>query len=325
MLESLIPSEYLPYFDFLPDVQKVANVGISLTPLYTYGTACWGIYRKQLSVGFSIDICATMLMASVLRILYYFISPYEVSLLRQSFVMVAVQCVLLKVALKYRPVNYDPELLHELPSLSEKIALIPKLSLSLYQFDNCKFYHFLGSVVYQYVSIFTGHVVRLFDVYYKRPFCFWQWVDESLYWNYLVMFSLLFSVVTLVFLGVAAYGSFIGTLGLLIELLLPLPQILILQRLQTVANFRVVLLFAWLGGDCLKLSYLFFGTDNVLGIFIFAGLFQMCLDFVILFQYLHYLKLDRQNALAQLPLYELEAQPRLKRNSASTISLPAGL
>lgn len=302
MLESLIPTEYLQYFDFLPDVQKVASFGISLTPLYTYGLACWGIYRKKTSVGFSIDICATMLMASVLRILYYFISPYEIALLRQLFVMVVVQCALLKTALRYRPVTYDPQLLHDLPSLSEKIAAIPKLSLSQYQYDNPRFYHFLSEVAAQYASIYLAHIVRLFDVYYKRPFCFWQWVDESFYWNYLVVFSSLFSVLTLVFQGVHAYGSFIGTLGLLIESLLPLPQILILQRLQTVQNFRVVLLFSWLGGDCLKLSYLLFGTDDISAIFILAGFFQMLLDFVILFQFLHFRKLDKQNAHNSLPV-----------------------
>ena len=84
------------------------------------------------------------------------------------------------------------------------------------------------------------------------------------------------------------YSNIIGVLGLFIESLLPLPQILLLNRLQLVKNFKVILLLSWLGGDCTKLSYLLFGTDNILIIFIVAGLFQMSLDIYIAFQYLQF-------------------------------------
>lgn len=302
MIESLIPKEYLPYFEYLPDVHKVANVAISLTPLYTYGTACWGIYRKRLSVGFSIDICATMIMASVLRILYYVISPYEKSLLRQLFVMVAVQCVLLKVLLKYRPASYNPDSLAELPDLSEKFAQVPKLSNSQYQYRSSKFYRFLFGLGLQYGVILFDHTLRLFDVYYRRPASFWQWIDEYRYWQFIMVFSAAFSVLTVAFRLSTIFASVVGILGLFIEALLPLPQILMLQRLQTVQNFKVILLVSWLCGDCLKLSYLFFGTDDVSPIFIMAGLFQMALDLVILAQYVHFRRLD--NA-ADLPMFEM--------------------
>ena len=84
------------------------------------------------------------------------------------------------------------------------------------------------------------------------------------------------------------YSNIIGVLGLFIESLLPLPQILLLNRLQLVKNFKVILLLSWLGGDCTKISYLLFGTDNILIIFIVAGLFQMSLDIYIAFQYLQF-------------------------------------
>lgn len=310
MIESLIPKEYLPYFEYLPDVHKVANVAISLTPLYTYGTACWGIYRKKLSVGFSIDICATMIMASVLRILYYFISPYEKSLLRQLFVMVIVQCVLLKVLLQYRPASYNPDTLAELPDISEKWAQLPKLSSSQYNYNSSNFYKFSGELAYQYFLIFAGHIIRLFDVYYRRPGTFWQWIDEYRYWRFILTFTTVFAVLTIMFRQSSVYASFIGILGLFIEALLPLPQILMLQRLKTVENFKVILLVSWLGGDCLKLSYLFFGTDDVSSIFILAGLFQMALDLVILAQYVHFRTIDEKKSNSngsELPMFEMSS------------------
>lgn len=299
MIESYIPAEYLQYFEF-PDVQKIINVAISLTPLYTYGTACWSIFRKQTLVGFSLDICATMLMASVLRILYYFVSPYEPSLLRQSLVMVVIQCVLLKVSLKYRPSTYNPDTLAELPDMAQDFSRLPKLSSSQYQYDNPRFFVFLFDLAWQYCRIWAEQILRLFDVYYQRPGKFWQWIDEYEYWRFILVFGTIFSVLTVLFRESEGYGSFIGILGLFIESLLPLPQILMLQRLQTVRNFKMILLVSWLCGDLLKLSYLFFGTSNISFIFIFAGLFQMSLDLVIVAQYIHFRKLDQD----LLPLYE---------------------
>lgn len=303
MIESLIPQEYLSYFTVLPDLHNVANVAVSLSPLYTYGTACWGIYRRKLSVGFSIDICATMIMASVLRILYYFIAPYELSLLRQLCTMVLIQCVLLKVLLRYRPASYNPDTLSERPDIGEKIANLPKLSSSLYQASSSSFYSFLAFLTGQYVVIFFMHSIRLFDVHYKRPACFWQWIDEYRYWRFIATFSTVFAVLTVLFRNSTVYASFVGIFGLFIEALLPLPQILMLQRLRTVENFKVILLVSWLSGDCLKLSYLFFGTDNVSSIFIVAGLFQMALDLVILYQYLHFRSHDRNPPV--IPMYEM--------------------
>lgn len=305
MIESLIPKEYMSYFDVLPDVHKVANVAISMTPLYTYGTACWGIYYRKLSVGFSIDICATMIMASVLRILYYFIAPYEVALLRQLFIMVLMQCLLLKVLLKYRPASYNPDTLSDPPDISEKLANLPKLSTSQYRYDTSQFYSFLLGLTGQYAVIFFSQTICLFDVYYKRPACFWQWIDEYRYWRFIAVFSTTFAVLTVMFRNSTFYASFIGIFGLFIEALLPLPQILMLQRLRTVENFKVILLVSWLCGDCLKLSYLFFGTDDVSSIFILAGLFQMALDLVILYQYFHFRALDQQKASALIPMFEM--------------------
>lgn len=302
MIESLIPKEYWPYFEYVPDAHKVANVFISLTPLYTYGTACYGIYKKKLSVGFSIDICATMLFASVLRILYYFIAPYEKSLLRQLFTMIFIQCVLLKVLLKYRPASYNPDTLAELPPLGDKFAELPRISTSHYNFADPGFYRFLAELAWRYVSIFAGHLLRLFDVHYKRPAGFWQWIEEYRYWHFVAVFSSTFAVLTVVLRHSDTYAAFIGILGLFIEALLPLPQILMLQRLQTVENFKAILLISWLGGDCLKLSYLFYGTKNVSVLFIMAGLFQTGLDLIILGQYLH---LRNQDEKKRLPMYEM--------------------
>lgn len=306
MLENLLPSDYLPYILFLPDVQSIVNLLVSLAPLYTYGTACWSIYNKKTSAGFSIDICATMLMASILRIFYYFIEPYEKSLLRQAIVMLSIQGLLLKISLKFRPSSYDPESLDEVPDISEKLAQIPKLSATLFQYDSPEFYKLLATTIWQHCVVYSAQAIRFFDVQYKRPFHFWQWVEESFYWKFLQFFALILAGLTIVLRKNYLYSAIVGITGLFIEALLPLPQILMLQRQRTVKNFKVVLLISWLSGDLVKLSYLIYGTDDISWIFIVAGLFQMSLDLVILYQYVVFLQADKEKDLIALPLHELQ-------------------
>lgn len=303
MIESYIPQEYLQYFQYFPDAQKVTNIIISLTPLFTYGLACWGIYKNKTSTGFSIDICLSMLVSSILRILYYFITPYEASLLRQSFSMVFIQCILLRTSLKYRPGSYNPENLAELPDLLEELSNVPKALVSPYSYDQSDFYIHQFQAAFQYLSVWFKQGLRLFDVYYKRPGYFWQWVDLKYYWLFIGKFTLLFTVLTVFLQKSAIFGTTIGFIGLFVESLLPLPQILLLNRLGSVKNFKLILLVLWLCGDLTKLSYLFFGASNISLIFILAGLFQMGLDLVILYQYFHFKKLDRETETLDIPLY----------------------
>ncbi|KAG7836746.1 hypothetical protein KL942_004664 [Ogataea angusta] len=88
--------------EFVPEAKTVINWVMSFTPLVSYGTTLLSIRRKKSSKGFSIDICATMLIASTLRVFYYVNDPFEVSLLRQCFVMIFIHVLLLRVAIKYK-------------------------------------------------------------------------------------------------------------------------------------------------------------------------------------------------------------------------------
>lgn len=239
-------------------------------------------------------------MASILRILYYLCQPYEITLLRQSIVMIGIQFALLRISLRYRPNNYDPELLTPLPrwELEFENNLPRRLSASNYIVEH-KNYTSLGIIhwclmqvndmaclSWSYIKTGFKQVLRLFDVYYKRPGLFWQWLDESSYWMFLCGFTAFFSLLTVFFHNNTTYANVIGILGLFIESLLPIPQILMLNRIQSVENFKIILLLSWLGGDCTKISYLLYGTNDVSIIFIAAGLFQMSLDIYIAFQYL---------------------------------------
>ncbi|EMG46931.1 ANY1 Scramblase ANY1 [Candida maltosa Xu316] len=315
-----LPDEYLPYLDYLPDLQKCINLFMTFTPLFSYGSTCYSIHKRQTSMGFSLDICCTMFMASILRIYYYICSPYEPTLLRQSIIMILIQSLLLKVSLSYRPVNYDPELLTPLPMLENELNMrVPRRlssatleheaywrgswtdSVELISVDSVKY-------VYGYVCALFHQGLKFFDVYYRRPLLFWQWKYEGHYWWFLVYFSGVFGVLTWCLRDNATYANAIGILGLFIESLLPLPQILLLNRLQSVKNFKVILLLSWLGGDCTKISYLLFGAQNISVIFIIAGLFQMSLDIYIAFQYLKFKYFKEKSSARYMELEMVDKQ-----------------
>lgn len=295
-----LPEDYRPYLAYLPDLQACVNLFMTFTPLFSYGSTCYSIYKRQTSMGFSLDICCTMFMASILRIYYYFCSPYEPTLLRQSIIMILIQILLLKVSLYYRPANYDPELLTSMPLLENELNMRVPRRLSSATLEHQLYWlgdwiSSLGTITFDIIKYVSGYFIayfnqglRFFDVYYRRPLSFWQWKLEANYWWFVIGFSTVFGITTLIFHENVMYSNIIGVLGLFIESLLPLPQILLLNRLQLVKNFKVILLLSWLGGDCTKISYLLFGTDNILIIFIVAGLFQMSLDIYIAFQYLQF-------------------------------------
>jgi len=74
-----------------------------LSPLTSYTDQILSINRTRTSAGFSLDIPFIMLTASILKIFYWPGARYDVALLVQAVTMVAVQVVLLKVALDNRP------------------------------------------------------------------------------------------------------------------------------------------------------------------------------------------------------------------------------
>lgn len=256
------------------------------------------------------------------------VQPFEFALLLQLCVMISIHCLLLNTSLKYRSqADINPEFLKEYPSFevglgnkwfsnenlyaapSSRSRLLLLIGSSSSSDQGSRYLYSLSLVfslevpildrivknfihVVNFLKLLIKQVLYFFDGQYRRPFDFWQWAEARSYWKFLLRFVLGFGILTAIFRNNIAFGNILGFMGLFIESLLPLPQILLLNRLQSVKNFKVVLLLSWLGGDCTKISYLIFGTDNATAIFMFAALFQMSLDILVAYQFLTYKKLE---------------------------------
>jgi len=229
----------------------VAPMFIIISPITSYADQTYAIHRTKSSAGFSLDIPLIMLVASLLRVFYYPGAKFDISLLIQSFIMIVIQVVLLKVALDHRPG----------PSSKGGDASTPFASTH----DNWS-------------------IQRPYNFWqWRSPKPYWHFL---LYlFVTLVAFEFLLSPLPSLY---ATYSMLIGYIGLSIEATLPLPQILSNYRSQSCKGFRLSVLGSWLAGDFMKMFWFFTATSEIPWAFKLCGIFQMCCDSFLGVQYAIY-------------------------------------
>ncbi|KAI9158722.1 putative membrane protein [Paramyrothecium foliicola] len=233
-------------------IGTLTPVFIMLSPILSYTDQILSMRRNKSSAGFSLDIPLIMLVASLMRIFYWFGSRFEISLLVQAVLMVIMQVILLKVALDHRPS----------PSAKGGEAALP----------------------------FAG--AQDSGLGWQRPYNFWQWRSPKPYWQFLIYFlaflvtcELLLSPLESVY---PIYSEAIGYIGLLVEAILPLPQVLTNMRAGCIKGFRLSILASWLGGDFTKLAWFFTAKTPIPWPFKFCGILQTAFDCTLGLQYLRY-------------------------------------
>jgi hypothetical protein len=76
--------------------------------------------------------------------------------------------------------------------------------------------------------------------------------------------------------------------GLAIEAILPIPQILANKRARSCKGFRLSVLGSWLAGDAMKMLWFFTATSEIPWAFKLCGIFQACCDSFLGVQYFMY-------------------------------------
>lgn len=82
-----------------------------------------------------------------------------------------------------------------------------------------------------------------------------------------------------------SYISLLGSIGLAVEAILPIPQIVANHRSGSCNGFRVSVLAAWLLGDSMKMSYFFCSQEPIPWTFKLCGMFQCVCDCYLGIQY----------------------------------------
>ncbi|RMZ79742.1 hypothetical protein DV738_g3170, partial [Chaetothyriales sp. CBS 135597] len=218
----------------------------------SYADQIMSIHRTKSSEGFSLDIPLIMLVASILKVFYWFGAYYDRMLLAQASLMVAVQLVLLKVSLD----NKAPALVQHEPFADASIQR------GLHE-------------------LLQG----------KRPFSFWRWNSNKLYFRFLAYFTagLLGIHLLLPFVwGSSYYVAFLGYFGLAVEAILPVPQILKNHAARSCKGFRLSVIVNWLAGDTMKLSYFFLSREYIPWPFRLCAIFQTGCDMYLGVQFYMY-------------------------------------
>lgn len=198
-----------------------------------------------------------MLIASILKVFYWFGARYSIPLLMQATLMIGVQLVLLKVALDNRPATGAKDGLEHTP-------------FSSYTSDD-----------YSLTSILEG----------KRPYNFWRWPTSRPYFTFLAYLSgilLGIQILTPFISSDPTYISLIGYTGLAVEAILPVPQIYKNHKAQSCKGFRLSVIANWLAGDAMKMSYFFLSKEYIPWPFRLCGMFQACCDSYLGFQFYMY-------------------------------------
>lgn len=116
---------------------------------------------------------------------------------------------------------------------------------------------------------------------------FWNWTDLFSYIAFTALFTLTVGTVSLFLIPTSAfYVELLGFFALATEAVLGLPQVVKNYKNQSVAGLSTVLLGTWFLGDGYKTVYFVF--KNQPAQFIACGAFQLMVDCVLLFQYIHY-------------------------------------
>jgi hypothetical protein len=120
------------------------------------------------------------------------------------------------------------------------------------------------------------------------------WLDKLTiysYFQFLAYFAgtLLAVHVLLPFLSSSpVYIALLGYVGLAVEAMLPIPQILKNHKARSCKGFRLSVILNWLAGDAMKMSYFFLSSEYIPWPFRLCGIFQACCDSYLGFQYYMY-------------------------------------
>ncbi|KAL4870255.1 hypothetical protein BDV12DRAFT_63702 [Aspergillus spectabilis] len=215
-----------------------APIFLVTSPLTSYTDQILSIHRNRSSAGFSLDIPLIMLIASILKVFYWFGDHFPTALLAQAVIMIAVQLVLLKVALDNRPAPGQRSGLEHIPFSSDDKGFVRPYDF--WQWKNARPY-------WLFLAYFTG---------------------------ILTVVHILITPIS----SSTIYSNFLGYFGLAVEAVLPLPQVIANHRSRSCKGFRVSVLAAWILGDVMKLSYFFTSEEGVPWAFRLCAMFQCVCD-----------------------------------------------
>ncbi|KAM9285953.1 solute carrier family 66 member 2 isoform 3-T3 [Cariama cristata] len=208
------------------------------------------IRRTQNAEGFSTYVCLVLLVANILRILFWFGRRFESPLLWQSIIMIITMLLMLKLCTEVRvsnELNVKRRSFAAADSKDEEIKAPPKRS---------------------YLD---------FDLNY-----FWHWSKFTDYVQCVLTFTGVTGYITYLWLDSSLFVETLGFLAVFTEAMLGVPQLYRNYQNRSTEGMSVKMVLMWTSGDTFKTVY--FILNQAPFQFSICGLLQVFVDIAILLQ-----------------------------------------
>ncbi|XP_021358283.1 PQ-loop repeat-containing protein 1-like isoform X1 [Mizuhopecten yessoensis] len=236
------------------------------------------IRRSGNTDGFSTFVCLTLLIANILRIMFWFGKHFELPLLAQSVIMVFTMMMMMRLCVQMK-------------NKSEIVAS------KQHQFTDSKNHpHQNGdsetSRSYPSLGKAAGRSTFLdFDRHQ-----FWQWTDFKSYIQFIMLFTAMVALLTFLLLNNIIYVELIGFLAVFAEALLGAPQFYRNFQNKSTQGMSKKMVGFWTCGDVFKTGY--FILREAPPQFWICGMLQVSIDISIFVQVFLY-----RNLRARAPKY----------------------
>ncbi|CAL8102146.1 unnamed protein product [Orchesella dallaii] len=204
------------------------------------------IRRTGNADGFSLYVCLALLVANILRILFWFGKPFETPLLIQSILMNAAMLMMIHLCVRVKA----------------KSEIIKKKDKTFTDDQGKQL---------------TKHSFRDFDRAH-----FWDWSDFQSYVECLLIFSIVGGFMMYQFARFSVFVETVGFMAVFTEAMLGVPQFLRNYKNRSVRGMNATMIIMWTCGDVFKTTY--FVLRNAPVQFTICGCLQIGVDLAILGQ-----------------------------------------
>lgn len=226
------------------------------------------IKRSSNVEGFSTFVCLTLLVANILRIMFWFGKFYEFPLLFQSIIMIFTMIVMMHLCVTVKNKT-------EIIASKSRTFTDGKKCLKT---EDCYSSHATSCC---HATTVPGRTFLDFDTRY-----FWKWTDFASYLQFLLFFVAFLTLMNFMFLESTFYVETVGFLAVFAEACLGIPQFYKnFQNKSTIGMSKKMVGF-WTMGDIFKTVYFILRAAPAQ--FWICGVLQISVDLSIFAQVLYY-------------------------------------
>ncbi|XP_076112390.1 solute carrier family 66 member 2-like isoform X1 [Mytilus galloprovincialis] len=257
----------LPEFTILNIISWICSAAMIFGGVVPFIPQYRDIQRSGNADGFSPFVCLTLLIANILRIMFWFGKHYELPLLAQSIIMLFAMMALVHLCVHVR----------------RKTEIIVAKQHKFTDFTHS------GDIPHHGVAP-PEHTFFDFDWDY-----FWMWTDFHSYVEFIFAFIALFGLITYLFLYNMYVVETIGFLAVFAEAMLGAPQFYRNFTNKSTQGMSKKMVGFWTMGDIFKTGY--FIVREAPPQFWICGMLQVSIDISIFLQVYIYRNLSTKSKL----------------------------